>query len=386
MARSFQSLDTKLVHAGEPQPRIEGAVSMPIFQSATFEYAGAAGYHDLKYIRLNNTPNHAALHRKLAALENAEDALVTASGMAAISTALLTVLASGDHLLVQNTLYGGTHGLICEDLAKLGIAYDFIDAGAPDTWEGKLRHNTRAIYVETITNPLVQVGDLQAVADFARRHYLVSMIDNTFASPVNFRPAERGFDLSIHSGTKYLNGHSDLVAGALIGKGELIGRITHKLNHLGGTLDPHTCFLLQRGMKTLALRVRCQNRSALQIARFLRTHPAIQEVNYPGLEDHPSHPVARELLDGFGGMLSFDLRGGLEAAERMMKGVHIPVIAPSLGGVESLMTRPALTSHAGLTPEARQTIGIGDGLVRMSVGIEDVDELIADLKQALDKV
>ncbi|MCB0292155.1 MAG: PLP-dependent transferase, partial [Calditrichaeota bacterium] len=168
--------------------------------------------------------------------------------------------------------------------------------------------------------------------------------------------------------------------------GELIGRITHKLNHLGGTLDPHTCFLLQRGMKTLALRVRCQNRSALQIARFLRTHPAIQEVNYPGLEDHPSHPVARELLDGFGGMLSFDLRGGLEAAERMMKGVHIPVIAPSLGGVESLMTRPALTSHAGLTPEARQTIGIGDGLIRMSVGIEDVDELIADLKQALDKV
>jgi cystathionine beta-lyase/cystathionine gamma-synthase len=261
MSKFYKHIETKLIHAGEPEPRVEGSVSMPIFQSSTFEYAGETDYHALKYIRLNNTPNHEAVHRKLAALENAEAALVSASGMAAISTALLTVLSAGDHLLAQDCLYGGTHDLITKDFAGFGIEYDFIDANDPPSWREKLRPNTKAIYVEAMTNPLVEVADLKAVAAFAKETGLVSMIDNTFASPFNFRPAEHGFDISLHSATKYLNGHSDIVAGACIGGAEIIGKIKKKLDHLGGSMDPHAVFLLHRGMKTLALRMAYQNDS-----------------------------------------------------------------------------------------------------------------------------
>lgn len=382
MSREYRELETKLIHAGELRPRVHGAVSMPIFQSANFEFAGETSYHDLKYIRLNNTPNHVVLHQKLAALENAEAALVTASGMAAISTALFTVLEQGDHLLAQDTLYGGTHGLITEDFRHFGIAFDFINGNDPDSWEAKLRHNTRAIYVETMTNPLLQVADLKSVAEFARKHHLVSMIDNTFASPVNFRPPEWGFDLSLHSCTKYLNGHSDIVGGAIIGRSDLVERITHRLNHFGGSLDPHACYLLHRGLKTLALRVKYQNESALKIARYLNEHPQVSGVNYPGLETHPSYNIARELFSGFSGMMSFELKGGREAAERFMQAVTIPIIAPSLGGVETLLTRPALTSHAGLSPEERNALGIRDGLIRLSVGIEATEEILEDFEQA----
>jgi len=383
MPKTYKRLETKLIHAGEPEPRIHGAVSMPIFQSAMFEYAGETSYDDLKYIRLNNTPNHLALHQKLAALENAEAALVTASGMAAISTSLLTVLSAGDHLLSQDTLYGGTHDFITKDFSTFGIAYDFIDADKPDSWKSKLRPNTKAIYIEAMTNPLLQVGDLKAAAQFAKEHKLVSLIDNTFASPVNFRPMEWGFDLSLQSCTKYLNGHNDIVAGAVIGRADLIEKITHKLNHLGGSLDPHACFLLHRGMKTLSLRVKYQNESALKIAQFMEKHPAIARVNYPGLESHPRHLRARELFDGFSGMLSFELKGGMSAAEKFMKNVTLPAIAPSLGGVETLLTRPAITSHAGMSPKDRERLGITDGLIRMSIGIEATEDIIEDFERAL---
>ncbi len=383
MKRRYESLETKLIHAGEPDPRIGGAVTLPIFQSSTYEYAGQGSYHDLKYIRLNNTPNHAALHQKLAALENAEDALVTASGMAAISTALLTILASGDHLLAQDCLYGGTHDFITKDFEAFGISYDFINGDDPSSWKDKLKPNTRAIFVETMTNPLLQVADLEAVVDFAKDHDLISMIDNTFASPINFRPPEWGFDLSLHSATKYLNGHSDIVAGAVIGRSDLIEQITHKLNHLGGTLDPHACFLLHRGIKTLAVRMKCHNESALRIAQFLDGHEAVEKVNYPGLETHPGHRRARELFDGFSGMLSFELRGGAEATERFMGKITLPLVAPSLGGIETLITRPVTTSHSGMSPEDRQRLGITDGLIRLSVGLESTEDLIEDFKQAL---
>ena len=383
MAKVYEHLETKLIHAGEPEPLINGAVSMPIFQSSTYEYTGQTSYHDLRYIRLNNTPNHVALHLKLAASENAEAALVTASGMAVISTTLLTVLSSGDHFLAQECLYGGTHDFITRDLVALGISFDFIDADDPDSWKERVRPNTRAIYVETMTNPLLQVADLKAVVEFARDHGLVSLIDNTFASPVNFRPPEWGFDLSLHSCTKYLNGHSDIVAGAVIGRGDLIETITHKLNHFGASLDPHACFLLHRGLKTLAVRVKYQNESALKIARFLESHPAIQNVNYPGLESHPRHQRARDLFDGFSGMLSFELKGGVEAAERFIQNTTLPIIAPSLGGVEMLITRPATTSHAGMAPEDREKLGISEGLIRVSVGIEAPEDIIEDFDQAL---
>jgi cystathionine beta-lyase/cystathionine gamma-synthase len=383
MERSPQHIETKLVHAGEP--RLNGAVVMPIFQTAMFESRsdGDAGYHDLRYIRLNNTPNHAALAAKLAALENAEAALVAGSGMAAITSSLLTVLSHGDHLLVQDCTYGGTHSFVTHEFARYGILYDVIDGAHPSSWKPKLRATTRAIYVEAIANPVMSVSDLAAAVRFAKEHGLVSMIDNTFASPMNFRPAEWGFDLSLHSCTKYLNGHNDIVAGAVIGRADLVEKVRLNLNHLGGSLDPHACYLLHRGMKTLALRVRHQNVSALAIARFLEEHAAVARVNYPGLVGNPHHERAAEFFDGFGGMLSFELKGGAGAAERLLERVELPVVAPSLGGVDSLLTIPAKTSHRLLAPAERARIGIGDGLVRMSVGIEATDDLVDDLSRAL---
>jgi cystathionine beta-lyase/cystathionine gamma-synthase len=384
MKGNLGGIETKVIHAGEPRPRIAGAVVMPVFQSATYQYAGEKSYDDVRYIRLNNTPNHLALAEKLAALENTEDALVTASGMAAISTSLLTFLGKGDHFLAQDCLYGGTHDFVTRDIEKFGISYDFVDGSDPESWKRRLKPNTKAIYVETISNPLMQIPDLESVVSFAKSHGLVSMIDNTFASPVNFRPSELGFDLSLHSATKYLNGHSDIVAGAVIGKSSLIEKVTHKLNHLGGSLDPHAAFLLHRGIKTLALRVKHHNKSALQIARFLEKHPAIAKVNYPGLTSHPDHERAQRLFDGFGGMMSFELHDGVEGAESFMHTARLPAVAPSLGGVETLVTRPSLTSHSGLSAGDRRRLGISDGLVRLSVGIEATRDLIEDFQQALE--
>ncbi|MGH9764995.1 MAG: trans-sulfuration enzyme family protein, partial [Blastocatellia bacterium] len=238
--------------------------------------------------------------------------------------------------------------------------------------------------VEAMSNPLLQVADLHATVDFARKHKLVSLIDNTFATPINFRPAEHGFDISLHSCTKYMNGHSDIVSGACIGRAELIDRIRHTLNHLGGSLDPHACFLLHRGLKTMALRVRYQNQSALRIAEFFRSHPRISKVNYPGLETHPQYSLSQKLFEGFGGMMSIELKGGVEDAERFIHKAKIPICAPSLGGVETLITRPSTTSHAGVPPTERERLGISDSLIRISIGIENTDELIEDFHQALE--
>jgi cystathionine beta-lyase/cystathionine gamma-synthase len=383
MSQSKLHIDTKLVHAGEPDPRIEGAVVMPIFQSSTFESEGGDSYDTMRYIRLNNTPNHDVLHDKLAALENAEAALVTASGMAAISTAMFTLLKPGGHIIAQDVLYGGTMGLLATQFEALGLSYDTVDARDPSSWEAKLKPNTKAIYVETISNPLMGVPELAAVAEFAKSHDLISMIDNTFASPVNFRPAEWGFDLTFHSGTKYLGGHADIVAGAVVGRRDLVREIFVNLKYYGGSLDPHACFLLHRGLKTLGVRVRQQNENALALARFLEDHPAIAAVNYPGLPSSPDHARAERFLDGFGGMLSFDPAGGAEAAKRIMDRVEIPIVAPSLGGVESLMSRPVATSHLAVPPAERAALGISDGLIRMSVGIESADDLIDDLRRAI---
>jgi cystathionine beta-lyase/cystathionine gamma-synthase len=383
MKKPSHRIETQLIHAGEPSPLIAGAVSMPVFQSATFAYGGEASYHDVRYIRLNNTPNHLVLHQKLAALEGAEAAVVAASGMAAISTSLLAVLSQGDHLLAQNCLYGGTHDFVTKDLPRLGVEHTFIDLDHPETWKKHLRPTTRAIYVEAITNPLVQVGDLEGAVAFARENDLVSMIDSTFATPINFKPYTHGFDLTLHSCTKYMNGHTDIVAGAAIGSAKLVEAVKHRLDHFGGTLDPHACFLLHRGMKTLAVRMPYQNRSALEIARFLEKHPAVKHVNYPGLESHPNHARAKKLFAGFSGMLSFELKGGVAEADRFIAKCTLAICAPSLGGVETLVTRPATTSHAGLPPEERRRLGISDSLIRLSVGLESTEDLIADFDQAL---
>ncbi|MEM7480485.1 MAG: aminotransferase class I/II-fold pyridoxal phosphate-dependent enzyme [Acidobacteriota bacterium] len=383
MVKPDDHLETRAIHAGEDTARDGGSVVTPIYQSTVWNIDESGGYADLGYIRYSNLPNHRVLADKLANLENAERALVAASGMAAISSALLGHLSTGDHLLVSDVLYGGTHELVTRMLPRFGIEYDFIDADRPDTWEAKRRPSTRVIYVETISNPLMRVPPMDEVGEFARRHGLTAMTDNTFATPINFRPAEHGFHLSLHSATKYMNGHSDLVAGALCGTAEAIERAKGAAKLLGGSLDPHACFLLQRGLKTLGLRMRQHNRTGLALARHLAGHRAVERVHYPGLEGQPDHARAARLLNGFGGMLAFEPVGGAEAADRILRRTRLATHAPSLGGVESLIVSPARSSHAAMSPEERRRVGIGDGLVRISTGIEHPDDLIADLDQAL---
>ena len=383
MTKRHRSIDTQLIHSGEIRPGIEGAVALPIFQSANFESVEGEEYHDIKYMRLSNSPNHQVLAAKLAALEGAEAAVVTTSGMAAITTIFHSLLSAGDHVIFQDCLYGGTYDYARREFGRHGLTCDFVAGDRPDTWAEALKPQTRMIYVESITNPLVQVVDLEAVVAFARAHELISVIDNTFASPVNFRPSEIGFDLSVHSGTKYLNGHSDIVCGAVIGQADVVARVKKMMSYLGGSLDAHACFLLHRGLKTLAVRVRQQNESALALARVLEAHLAVTRVNYPGLASNSGHERAARLFDGFGGMLSFELAGGAEAAKRFEAAVTIPIVAPSLGGVETLLTLPAATSHAGLTPEERREVGVADGLIRVSVGIEGTEDLVADFGAAL---
>lgn len=378
-----KNIDTKLIHAGEPAPRIQGSVSLPVFQTSTFLYASTPGADDVRYGRWNNSPNHIALHEKLAALANAEDALVSASGMATISTTLLALLSSGDHILAQDKLYGGTHQLLTHDLPKLGITTSFVSGNDPESWKQQLTPSTRVIYVEAMTNPTLEVAHLEAVVAFARAHNLVSIIDNTFPSPFNFRPLDWGFDLSVHSATKYLNGHSDIIAGAVMGANKTVTPIRQKLKLLGGTLNPHACFLLHRGLKTLAVRMRHHNQSALKIAQFLEKHPKISHVNYPGLPSHPQHERASKIFDGFSGMLSFEVIGGTKAANNFTQRLILPSNAPSLGGCETLHTRPVQTSHVGVSPQKRQELGITDGLIRLSVGLEDPNDLIDDFEQAL---
>lgn len=376
-------LDTQLIHAGELSPRPEGAVTMPVYQSATFEYGGEGSYDQLRYLRLNNTPNHVVLHNKLAALEAGEDALVTASGMAAITTTLLAALSPGDHLIAQRCLYGGTHDFVTQTLAKLGVATTFVDGDDPASWKGAVRDTTRAIYFEALTNPLLEVADLTAAAQFARAHDLVSIIDSTFATPVLFQPLSHGFDIVVHSATKYLNGHSDITAGAIVGSKARLEGIRRLANHLGGTLDPHACFLLHRGLKTLGVRVRHQCQTALTVARFVEQHAAVKRVSYPGLPSHPGHGRMGELMRGFGAMLCFELSAGAAAARRCTESTTLFANAPSLGGAESLITMPALTSHVGMEPQARRDSGIADGLIRVSIGLEHADDLCADLDQAM---
>jgi cystathionine beta-lyase/cystathionine gamma-synthase len=380
---STKRIETQVVHAGEAKGGEFGPVAMPIFQSSTFVDSGRGEYHNIRYIRLNNTPNHDVLHAKLATLEDCEAALVTSSGMSAISTTLLAFLKSGDHVLAQDCLYGGTHSFLTRDAVDLGVTHSFLDGNRPETWESHLRPNTRVIYVESVTNPLLRVIDLEQIVKFAKKHRLISIIDNTFPTPVNFKPAPMGFDIIIHSATKYLNGHTDLVAGCVMGSKELIHKIKLKLDHLGGSLDPHGCWMLNRGLKTLVLRMRAQNENALSLARHLERNPAVKHVIYPGLENHPEHKRARAYFGGFGGMIAMEIAGGVAAADRLFSRLSLPFVTASLGGVETLITRPARTSHSGMKPEERLAAGITDSLIRISVGIEAVEDLMADFDQAL---
>ncbi|KAL3160288.1 hypothetical protein ABBQ38_009680 [Trebouxia sp. C0009 RCD-2024] len=395
-------LDTQAVHAGE-RVRFAGAAVTPIFQSSTYIFDGdtARGYDAVKYARCNNTPNHDVLAEKLAALENTKAAMVTSSGMAAISTTLMTLLKSGDHLLVQQSLYGGTEMFLTNDLPDWGVTLTRVDADKPESWSAALQPNTKVFYIETISNPLLEIPDLPAVAAFCQENHLTSVIDNTFASPAVIRqattklpaalhthciapPAELGIDVVIESATKYLNGHADIIAGAVAGSTKFMQKFISRLNHMGGCLDMHACFLLQRGLKTLPLRVRQQSANALALAQFLEKQPQVSRVLYPGLTSNPYYPRIQKLFGGqAGGVVTFELLAGAAAAEMMFQALKIPLVAPSLGGVESLITRPVTTTHVGMSQEERQRCGISDGLVRVACGVEATADLIEDFELAL---
>jgi len=374
------TFDTRAVHDGEPTPRIEGAVSLPIFQTSTYRQDAD---EPVRYVRYSNTPNHEALHEKLASLTATDQTLVAASGMAAISASLLTLLNAGDHLVAPGSLYGGTRDLFETLLPQFQVDHTYLPDDDPDAWTDALTPSTTLLYAESITNPRLGVPDLETMVRFANAHDLVSVIDNTFASPVNLRPAELGFDVVLHSGTKYLGGHSDVAAGLAAGPSSLISRISKTLKLTGGMLDPHACFLLHRSLKTLGVRVRRQNETAGALAQTLSSHDAVAEVRYPGLPSHPDHDRARALFDGFGGMVSFTL-SRTSSVDVFLDALSLPIHAPSLGGVETLVTRPTRTSHESVPQEVRHELGITDRLVRVSVGLEGAEDLIGDLTQALD--
>lgn len=379
MKDSKPGVNTRCTHMGGLEDTLyKGAVS-PLFMSTSYAYEEV---EVKRYPRYFNTPNQEALAQKVANLEHTEAGLIFGSGMAAVSTALLAFLRSGDHLVLPRQSYGGTQNLVQEEFDKFGIAYTFIDQTRPEDFEAAIRPNTRVLYLETPSNPLLYLTDLQAVADLARRKGLVTLIDNTFASPINQNPADFGIDVMIHSATKYMGGHSDICAGAVAASTEHIDRIFQLAKNLGGSLSDYTVWLLERSMKTMGLRVKAQSENALQLSRYLRDHALVSRVYYPGLEDHPGHAIAREQMRGYGGMLSFELGEGLDTAAftRALRWIKPSM---SLAGVESTLTLPAQTSHGLLTPEQRKTSGISDGLIRFSCGIEDIGDLKADLNQAL---
>lgn len=382
--------ETESVHGRADLEKRNAPMAQPIYQTSTFQVTDSdqqlrATSTDMFYTRYGN-PTHTAVENALAELEGAEAALLFASGMNAITTSILALVKSGDHIVAQRDIYGGVTKFFSNWLSKLGVETTFVDTTDYDQHARAIRPNTRILYLESPTNPTLRVVDLQKVAAIAREHQLITFIDSTFATPINQRPAEFGIDLVLHSGTKYFAGHTDLICGAAVGRRDLIDKIHETRTTLGGVMDPHAAFLLLRGIKTLAVRVERQNESALRIAEFLAQHPKVRSVNYPFLKGHPQRALAIEQMKGGGGVLSFAVEGSGDEAKRLSEALHLFSLAPSLGGVESLVSIPVLTSHAMISAEQRQKMGVTEQLVRLSVGIENVDDLIADLQHALEIV
>lgn len=371
---------THAVFAGSIAREPGGPVVTPIYQTATF-FTEPQPEGEPRYTRYANNPNHQLLARRIAALEGAEASLVVASGNAASALTLLTLCAAGDHVVAARELYGGTLRLLNRELPRLGIATSYVPLGGD--WAAAVRPNTRVLWLELPVNPTLRIPDIRPVAALAAARGIPLVVDATFATPINFRPLAWGASIALHSGTKYLGGHSDLTAGVVSGNAALIEEIRQQLISFGPVLDPHAVWLLERGVKTLDVRVTRHNENALRLATWLAAHPAVLHVHYPGLPSHPDHQLARTLLDGFGGMVSVVVRGGDEAALRVVNRLRLLCLAPSLGGVESLVSMPCFTSHSALPPAERHALGIADGFIRISVGIEAAADLIADLAQAL---
>ncbi|MBC7234345.1 MAG: aminotransferase class I/II-fold pyridoxal phosphate-dependent enzyme [Chloroflexi bacterium] len=389
---------TRSVHAGEPKEKPFGSLTMPIVQTSTYHFEDTAaliehmerkeaGLEPLRgeYGRYGN-PTQEVVERKLAALDGGERALVFASGMAAVTTTLLTFLSAGDHFVLTEDCYRKTRQFSLEVMSRLGVTCSIVPQGDYAKMEEAMRPETRLVVGETPTNPYLRVIDIPRVVEIARRHGALTLIDATFGTPYNIRPLEYGADLVVHSATKYLGGHNDLLAGAVIGRAELIARIREMQGMLGGVAAPNTLYLLLRGLKTLGLRMARHNENGQRVAEFLERHPAVCRVWYPGLPSHPDHEVAARLMSGFGGVVSFELKTDLQGTAAFIDALKLPYMGPSLGGVESIVEQPALMSHFTLDEAEREALGIRGELVRYALGIEDTQDLIADLAQALERV
>ncbi|MEM6954349.1 MAG: aminotransferase class I/II-fold pyridoxal phosphate-dependent enzyme [Myxococcota bacterium] len=382
---------TLAVHGGQPRRHPEGAMTPPVVQTATYPFDTTQALRDFfegrsaqqeEYGRYGN-PTVRLFEQQIAALEGTQDALAFASGMAAVTTTILALTSQDSHVVLFSDCYRRTRQFVSTMLGRYGVEHTLVPPADLEALDAALRPNTKLVISEAPTNPYQTVPDLRKLATICRERRIKTMIDSTFATPINLRPAEHGIDFVVHSATKYLGGHHDVLGGVVAGKEGLISVVRDWRNVLGGVLDPHAALLLIRGTKTLALRVAQQNESALAMARMLETHPKVRRVYYPGLESHGNHAVAKELMSGFGGVVTFEVEGDLDAGTRLVDAARIPKIAPSLGGVESLIEQPALMSFYELTTEQRAAIGISDALIRYAVGIEETADLIADLEQAL---
>jgi len=375
-------LATLAIHAGAEDRDRDAPVVTPLFQSVNFIQEIGSG-EGLRYPRYGNSPNAELVQQRVAALEGAEASVLLGSGMGATACALLALLRPGDHLIASSWIYGGATALLTQEFAVLGIEVSFVDPSESRVWRRSLRKQTRAIFLETPVNPTCRVIDLRPVSYVTKEEGIALVVDSTFASPVNLRPIEHGADVVIHSATKYLNGHHDVLGGVVCGTTSYIEEVRQKMTMWGQAPDPFAAWLLERGLKTLDVRVRRQNENALRIAEWCSERKDIKRVMYPGLESHPDHAVAASMMDGFGGMLAIELAGGGRAAEKFLRRLKLIRHAPSLGGVDSLVSEPRYTSHAHLTAAARAAAGIPDGFLRLSIGIESANDLIGDIEQAL---
>ena len=375
-------LSTTAIHGGAAPAAPGTGISAPLVQSVNFAQETGTS-EGLLYTRYGNTPNAERVQRRLALLEGSEEALVLSSGMGATACAMLALLRSGDHLVSSSWIYGGTRKLYTEDLVGMGIEVTLVNPLEPRAWRKALKKNTRAIFLESPVNPTCRVLELSSLQNLAHNEGIALVVDSTFASPVNFRPIEHGVDVVIHSATKYLNGHHDILAGVVCGNEPFIDEVRRKMMVWGQAPDPFACWLLERGLKTLDVRVKRQNENAMQIAEWCSKRTEIAKVHYPGLPSHADHEIAKSLLDGFGGMLGIEIKGAGPAAIRFAQALKLFAYAASLGGVDSLVIEPRYSSHEHMSSEERARIGIPDGFLRMSIGIENVEDLIADIEQAL---
>jgi len=382
MSKKKVGLNTICTHVGEiKDEQFKGAIS-PMYLSTSYEFLDV----DVKrYPRYFNTPNQEYLSKKIAALEHTEAAMIFGSGMAAISTMFLAFLRQGDHLVVQNTLYGGTVNFIKEEFPKYGIEYTFTNGYKVEDFEAAIQPNTKLVHIETPSNPLMTITDIKAIAKLGKAKGVLTSIDNTFASPVNQNPIDLGIDMVMHSATKYFGGHSDICAGAVASSNEHIERIWNVGKNLGGSLSDMTVWMLERSMKTMGLRVKAQTKNAMKLAKWLEKHPKVSKVNYPGLKSHPEYKLAKSQMSGFGAMLSFELSDDIDG-HVFQKNLKLIKSSMSLAGIESTMLYPHLTSHALLTQEERDKVGISDQLIRFSVGIEETRDLKKDIDQAIEKI